>query len=242
MLVKRKSRLGLKLLKLLAAPAIVSASFIYIFYFSNLLLIKEVKVAGDVSSEEAERFIGSSALSSNILFWKPKGDEIVEKKFLSIKVEKDLIDRIVAVTFEPRARQMIWCYEANEECFWVDKGGLLFESAPKPSGNLIRSATDVSKEPKTMGGYAIDKEFFDNLQKIFIVLEKLNIVTEKAVVEDRNLREFTVHTKSGPLIRFSLSINPDFTETAIESLLKSDSWQKIKSINLTVYGRAFASF
>lgn len=241
--LRKRSRLKTSLLKLLVFVVAIFSVFFYIVFYSKILDIQNVRILGAATYEsEARSFLGENIVSSNILFWSPAGDKDASLKFSSIDVRKDFLERSIIATFTERNRDIIWCYEKTQSCFWADKDSLIFESAPKPTGNLIRSVTNISNDAPSIGDYAIDENVRKNFMGILDVVEKLQFAVSDIVIDEKNLREVKVAVTNGPTIVFGLDISPDFTEPAIKSFLKSDSWPRIKTINLTAYGRAYASF
>lgn len=246
MLVKKKSNHGLKIVRGLV-PLLVVIFAIYIIFFTPIFVIQAIEINGSgAPAEEINAYIGEDAVGSNIIFWNPKraveeqGNDIT-KKLAAFQIRKSYFKRQIIINISERDKKLIWCYEAIGECFWADDDGILFDSAPKTSGNLIYSVHDgTSKEPE-IGARVIDEAFWINLNKIFSILSYLNVSVESATIENIKFRELVVATANGPKIVFGLNIDPDFAKTALSSLQKA-GWEKIRTINLTVHGRAYTSF
>jgi len=143
---------------------------VYIFLFSSLFKIKAVEVFGnrEVNSEEVK----NSFSYGNIFLTtenKVKNDLIkIIPKISDLEISKNLIKRSVKLTIEERERLGIACImdsssaeAVEEECFYVDKKGVIFEDAPQTSGSLILLIKDYSQREFYLGKKIFEQRIVD---------------------------------------------------------------------------------
>ncbi len=246
MLVKKKSNPWKKIAKtvILLSPVII---FVYIIFFTPILKIQAVEINGvGAGDEEINEYLGEETVGSNIIFWKPerfiRDDEDLTKKLATFQISKEFFKRKIIVDISERNRKLIWCFDKTDSCFWVDEDGVLFEKAPKTSGNLIYAITDEGDRSPEIGARIISEPLWMNLNKILVIISDLNIPVISIKVEDIKFRELLVDSVNGPKIIFGLNIDTAFMKTALTSLKENKaSWQNTKSLNLTVHGRAYTT-
>lgn len=241
---KKRSVLGwLKLIFVITALSAVIAGAVYLVWFSPVFKIRAVELKGETLSDaERAEFLGTDVIDSNIIFWQPNLASVSNSRFESVDIKKSYFKRTIVVMAKEREKNLIWCFTSNSNCFWVDHAGLIFGHAPSSSGELIELVNDARENPPDIGAYVLPADMMGNMHLILAIINKLELPTENIKIEDIKRREVVVYAVNGPKIIFSLSINPDFTETAIRDLMKSSTWGKIKTLNLTVYGRAYPGY
>ena len=142
MLVKKRSNPA-KYIARSVIPLVVIFAVGYIIFFTPILQIQAVEINGvGASADEINKYLGKDTAGSNILFWKPErmvmeGEHDITKKLATFQIRKSYFERKIIVNMSERDRKLIWCYDVTDSCFWVDEDGVLFEEAPKTSGNLI---------------------------------------------------------------------------------------------------------
>ncbi len=244
MLVKKKSQPARKIVKtaMLLAPLVI---LVYIIFFTPILKIQAVEVKGvGASTEEINEYLGAETVGSNIIFWSPKRiikeDEDLTKKLATFKIDKEFWKRKIVINISERHQKLIWCFKSTDSCFWIDEDGVLFDKAPKTSGNLIYAITDEGNRKPEIGARVIDESLWLNLNKIITIIADLNIAVDSLTIEDIKFRELIADSVNGPKIIFGLNIDPEFMRTALTSLKENKtSWQNTYSLNLTVHGRAY---
>jgi len=164
------------------------------------------------------------------------------QELANVEVRKDYLNRKVTIILEERKRDVIWCLTKKEECFWTDETGLIFSSAPLPSGSLIvKVIRDHSDRELKIGDRVLDEELFGNLQLIFKLLDEVDLSVSEFRIDDLKFKEATVITGGGPEIYFSLLLDPQFGKSVINSLRGSSEWDIIRYVDLRVENRAYYS-
>lgn len=239
-MVKKKSSLRSKL-KWLILP-IILGGLAYLVFYSPVFAITKIDVVGSgVTPDDIVKYLGAGTVGSNILFWQPATD-IDALKPPIFTLRKNYFNRTITLNVIERDKALVWCYEKNKNCFWVDQNGVIFQNAPDTSGNLIKVVDDYTDRSGNIGDTILPADFTANFMRILTVIDKLNLSIQEIRLENLNYRELIVLLNSGPKIIFSLELDPAFTEAGIKEYKDSSSWSRIKSINLTVDGRAYASF
>jgi hypothetical protein len=155
--------------------------FLFVLLIIGILLspifkLKKISIYGnkEISSEE----IKNSINSANILILTTTGMENdLLKNFPQIaraKIERDIFKRTITVDIVERESLGIICKEDTTNCFYVDKEGVIFESAPKTSGSLILLIKDFSSEEFILGKKIFTEQI---LSSIIEIRENLNSST-----------------------------------------------------------------
>lgn len=242
MSAKRNLKL-LSWLKFLGVALPAAAGIVYLVWFSPVFVIQKIIVKGvELRDEEVDNLLGKGVVGSNMLFWRPDPARPALPRFSTIDIRKNYFSRAIEIDAKERNKSLIWCFEIDESCYWVDETGYIFSPAPLSSGGLITAVFDRRAPALEIGTHVLSDEMYSTMRGILAILDRTNLPVDSIRIENIKLREVVVRVSGGPRIVFSLAIDPDFTEAAINSLLKSGSWKNIKNLNLTVYGRAYPSF
>ena len=242
MLVKKKSRRLRKFFSALFFTLLVGGA-IYAVWYSPVFVIQEVSLRGaDFSREELNDMLGGDPTGQNILFWRMGEGRTLDPRFAQLEVTRNYLKRSITIEVVERTKSIVWCFEIDNSCYWVDPSGFIFSPAPSARGAVLTVVTDSREFPPGIGEYVLTSAMNEVLYKILGVIERTGINVVEIRLKNIKLRELLVTVSGGPQIIFSLSEDPAFTETAIKSLIDSGDWGKIKSLNLTVPGRAYPSY
>ena len=239
MLVKKRSKAYRLLVRisLISLALLTLGGLIYLVFFSSFFKIERVNVNGQELAPEFD--IGN--VGDSILFWDINEDDlplIVE----SVDYEKNYLDKSVSVSFNERQQHIIWCYENAEGCYWVDPEGLLFSGAPDLRGPLVfKMVRDYSESKVDLGEKVIPESMFNNLVEAFNFLEEKEIEVREFIIEDLSRREAVARVNGGKEIYFSLTIDPHFGASVVDSLRESGDWDLIRYLDLRVKDRAYYS-
>ncbi|PIR98621.1 MAG: hypothetical protein COT88_00520 [Candidatus Colwellbacteria bacterium CG10_big_fil_rev_8_21_14_0_10_41_28] len=239
MLVKKRSKAYRLLTKIafLSSLVLLIGGLIYLFFFSDIFKIKSIEVEG----RELAPDVDLGEVGENILFWKLNQDNL-PSLVESVEVDKKYWDGSVLVTFNEREKYLIWCYEIDRSCYWVDRDGLLFSGAPDLRGPLVfKIVRDQKASPVQIGEQVIPNKMYVNLVAAFDFLDRYNISVNEFVIEDIARREAVARVAGDKDIYFSLTENPDFGGSVVNSLKKSGEWNLIRYLDLRVPDRAYYS-
>ena len=259
MLVKAKSRplsslerrrtlwRRLRLVVLFLIPVGFAAGVIYLIFFSAFFRVKDFQFNGVSESSQSdviaflEKRLASyktNAIFSHdrIFFW--KNMDIKEPKdafpeIADIKVEHSLFSRVVKIEVTGRERFGVWC---EGSCFWIDKEGIAFSTAPETEGSLVRFFKINNGEVIKLGDQVLGGDELNNFLKSVQLLQDLGISVTGFSIEDIKLKEMAAATVSGPKIYFSFLVDPYFAKETIKNLKSGSDWGKLSYINLTVPG------
>lgn len=127
----------------------------------------------------------------------------------------------------------------NQKCFWFDNEGIAFAESPIIESELFNRVSDFSNQKVELGRRVISEDMFENLTKIFRIMEIAEVNAKTVKLKDLFLEEVEVDSVSDPKILFSLKINPEFSLSAINSLKKSGKWEKLEYVDFRVENRAY---
>ncbi len=225
-------------LTLIAAGAVFYGLFLWkIFWVEKIIVDGEQKV----SKEEIE-FLVPKRLENNVLFFKTKSIFLVdggqiEKDILNafpgineVKVDKSLFD-VIKIQITERTASVLWC--ENEECFLLDKYGVIFEglttTKPQAPGLIVIEAVRPSGE--LFLGKTVIAE--DKISQILAIEDKIaeasKLLIKKAVLVSNE--RLNIETTEGWTIRFNLKGDLDWQVTELRlALEKQISPEKRKSL------------
>lgn len=148
-------------------------------FFAPIFKIKEIIVSGDTDGVRSavESFIRSylyyrplTTGGGNILFL--DGKELAEKikqefpRTEEARIKKDFLERTLSIKLTEKKSIGIWCVDPTP-CFYLEKGGSIFEEAPQVEGSLILliKTRGISEMPE-IGGKAVEENFLNFILKI----------------------------------------------------------------------------
>ena len=234
-----KTRRRVKLVIGIVAIILFAAGIVYLIYFSQLFNIQNITVNGINTLSEEDLGVYRAG---NIIFWKLDKRVSNIPQLASINIRKDFLKREIVVDVTERNKDIIWCLEKSGQCFWVDENGFIFNTAPNPTGALIvKAVKDYSDRTLSIGNKVLPDEMFKNLELIFKILRDTNLPISEMKIANLKFEEITAITNGGPMIYFSLSVNPSFSVSVLESLKQSSRWGKMRYLDLRVANRAYYS-
>lgn len=243
-MVKKKSSLRRKLKypAILILVLLIGAGGAHSIFYSKFFAIAAVDFEdGILSQEDADKYLGPNIIGQNIFLWKPAVDvSAFEAPLYTLK--KNIFSRSIEIKVIKRSKNLIWCYKENNECFWVDQNGIAYSKAPETSGSIIPVIYDYTDRAGELGEKVLPEKYITNFNRIMSVIDRLKLSIADIRLLNLNHRELIVFLNQGPKLTFSLEFDPAFTETAIKQFLDSATWGQVKHLNLTVDGRAYASF
>ncbi len=211
-------------------------------------------------------FISQSKLASilgpnNILIWKEDTGQFKKSNPLiaDLIINKDYPNREVKIEIKEREKFGVWCttqtntdytrtntdspYKSvfsqyESACRWFDKEGIIFAEAPMVDGTLINKVSDFTNRQLVIGDITLEQKLFDNLLKIFEVLEKSGLGRGFLKLENLDFQEIVFSHPFGFKIYFSLRIDPIFTLAGIQSL-KEVGLEKVEYIDFRVENRVY---
>jgi cell division septal protein FtsQ len=146
----------------------------YFFFLSSVFQINQIRVSGNkrVPTEEIQNVIGGQ-IGEKIVFFQSKSIFLVDfpkiKKMLLAKfpniheiyLKRNFPD-IVLAKIDEREAVANWC--RGEDCFYLDKEGIIFEKGKEEGKLIIRSET--SEGELVLGREAVEKKIVDAVLEI----------------------------------------------------------------------------
>ncbi len=240
----------LKLFVLFLVPLVFVVAIVYLIFFSAFFRVKSVQFNGvavlrepDITAFLEKRLASypSNAVFSNnrIFFWRDldiKEPKDVLSEIAKIKVQRNIFSRSVTITVTEREKFAIWC---ERGCFWIDKEGVAFSTAPETEGILVRSIKVNNGRDIRLSDQVLVADELSNFLKSVQLLQDLDISVTGFSAEDIKLKEIVATTILGPKIYFSFLIDPYFAKETIQNIKSSPDWGRLSYINLTVAGRVY---
>jgi len=200
----------------------------------------------------------------NMLSWPnsiSSSDVSAIPELTGIKIEKDYISHTIAITVTERKPFAVWCFmpktdisdennnnetstvmtaqEADEECYWFDTDGIMFENGFDSEGSLIIAIHDYSQTPAPLGAAILPARFIPNLISIFNVLRASGLNVREVRLNDISMEEIQATTYDGPDILFSLRFSADVDLQVIKSVMAKPGFNKLQYLDFRTEDRAY---
>lgn len=237
---KSSPRRKLKLLIFLFPLGLIVAGAIYLIWFTPAFEIQAIEVNGGTPAEQE---ILKQRTSNNLLFWKSPINQKDYPQIAKLEVKRNFFERKIVVNLKERQKEVIWCLEKIQQCFWVDETGFAFTPAPFTTGTLVevKVVRDYSDREVRVGENVLPPKYFQSLKAALGLLGELKLPVNELKIENIDYREAIADLSSGPDIYFSLLFNPGFARDVVEKLKSSGEWNALRYVDLRVENRAYYS-
>lgn len=228
----------------------------YVIIYSSLFQIKDINrgiLKGDVKDFDKTVFnlkfffatnskISSILGADNILIWKNQAKDFIKYQptISDLTIKKDYLNKIISINIDSRQKFGALCSNVNLniECWWFDENGIIFKEAPQIEGEIIYKINDLSGKKFKIGEMALPQNLFDNVIKIFKVLEEIKLSVKTLNIYSLELQEGYIESPLMPKIYFSLRFAPNFNNAIFQNL-KEIGLQKIEYIDLRIENRVY---
>ncbi len=161
----------------------------------------------------------------------------------SLSVSKDYFSHTVTITVTERSPLAIWCFmpkdNGDEQCFWFDKTGTMFERTYDTEGSVITVIHDYSQKPTGVNQEALPALFMPNLISIINVLRAATVNVNTIALNDLSMQEIDVTTVNGPALYFSLRFPADDDLSVIKNIMALPAWSTIGYIDCRTENRVY---
>ena len=206
---------------------ILVSGLTYLFIFSDVFKIKEIKVlsSSEYLKASVEEIINQE-LNKNIflLRTKPINTKILDQfpEILELDFKKEMPD-ILTVQIEEKKEIAVLCYESYDKCLFIDENGLMFKQIEKElidENELIIFLTELDERFNL-------KEIFSLSNKIEDFLEIERMLENNFKIEIKNFiiiskKRLNVKTEEGWEIYFSLEKDIKLQTTKLRMLLEKE--------------------
>jgi cell division protein FtsQ len=210
----------------------VIGSLAYLFIFSSVFQIKDIQISGAEKSPAQEIKDIISAKSGNIFL---TDFEAISKNLLgqyieiaNITLKRNLPNRVL-VQIEERKPIALFCRpffepfllflneNQAEECYFLDKQGVIFEKVSEQPGNLLVLNTRSFISKFNLGQKIIDENYLAKVLEINSQLEKDIKIKEASLISEDRLN---IKTSEGWEIYFNPKKDLDWQIEEIKILLE----------------------
>jgi len=250
---RRKRMKRLKIALFLGLGITILIAGIWLFFFSPFFEIQAVRYEGLTTIPESEfqplvnSFIESQSLKflppflrqKTSLFYRALNKrnwilvsrwplkQMLVKNYPALKtveVSKSFINRILVIKFNERQTTFIWC-QNEDNCYYGDQEGIIFEKAPESLGYLTTKIYDEKENDLSLGQAVLNNRTISFIQNLATLLKK----------EDINISYWLA---SGPLPsqikavtehQWQIFLNPVSNASQIVDLMKSVLEKEIKN-------------
>lgn len=234
---------------------VVLTAVLYLVFRSPLLETRSIDVYGAelvlrsrvAAAVEADT-IGRSTLASllgpqNILFWlfadrTPKLTGFPELSGVEVSVA--MWQKKVSISVVERRVESVLCKTAEEQCYGLDRDGIIFTKAPDARGALILRLEDENTGTVVMGNpYLRNPSWFENIKTTLRLLEKDGFVPQRVVVDNEPLEEWRAIFPSGLAFYFSLHFVPENLETILADIANRTNIKNLAYFDFRVPNRIY---
>ncbi len=214
-------------------------------------------------------FWGSLLGWGNMFAWPdalPAANLNMIPELASATVSKDYFSHTITVAVTERAPFGIWCFipkgsfaasamtatstgststaafipdMGNEQCYWFDDTGVLFEKSLSTQGNLIFVVNDYSQADRGLGETVLPPEFNGNFISIMDVLHEAGLGIKEMDLRDISLEEIDAATTEGPDIYFSLRFPATDYLAVLQSLIAQSGFDKLHYVDCRTEDRVY---
>ncbi len=234
----RRRRHFWRLILLILFLLVFIGGLIYAVFFSGFFKIKKIIVAGNRSIPSAEIL----KLTDAAFIFQPVHLKNLPLSIREIDVSKKYLSREVILDIKERDKYAVWCgavsASSTPSCFWFDEDGIAFLPAPLSDGSFVKVVK--SNHLVNVGDSVLEPRLLSNLIKIFSLVVDNNLPVSEFKIDDIANEELAARVTSGPLIYFSLRLDPSFAFKAIFSL--RDDFPKLDYLDLRSANRAFYKY
>lgn len=170
---------------------------IYFLFFSDFFSVKKIIISGEkrVNREEIELFIKNN-LERKILFFQTKNIFLVDLDEIKHKILENFneIDNLEfkrklpeTVELKILEREEVARFCQNDNCFLIDKNGIIFKEAIKEI-QILRIENSALNREISLGEKIIEKELLVKILEVEKKLRELDIFLEKvSIISEDNL-------------------------------------------------------
>ena len=226
---KKKSLFKNRFFWMATLVLIIFGGIFYLVCFFSIFQIKDIKISGNqkIQTQDIENLI-KEKINQKLLFFPQKSifliksNEIVEsllEKFLqadSVNLKRRLPASLI-VEIQERLPLGVWC--EGENCFYIDKEGIIFEENPPKTEFIIKS--EEKRTQGFLGEKVIEKTLFESIFEIQRKLkESLKINIEEIIILEKE--KINAKTSEGWEIYFDPTNNIDWQLTKLSLVLEKE--------------------
>ena len=202
----------------------------------------------------------------NILAWPntiSSSDISAIPELANVNIKKDYMMRAITITVEERKPFATWCFmskngtfdasgadtatttaenatmEPDEQCYWFDDAGVMFERGFDSEGSIILAVHDYSQDPAPLGAAILPVRFIPNVISIVNVLHASGLNVKEVRLNDVGLQEIQATTYDGPDILFSLRFPADNDLPVIQSIMTKPGFSNLQYLDFRTENRAY---
>ncbi|MDR3581666.1 MAG: hypothetical protein P4L67_00115 [Candidatus Pacebacteria bacterium] len=232
----------------------------WFFMRAPIFRVQHVVVTGNATVQSADvtallqadpsgrlGFLGSVFGWGNMFTW-PDKVPAQNLKFIpqlaAVAVSKDYFSHTITLNVTERVPYGIWCFvpssdNANEQCYWFDSNGILFERSLSTQGNLIYMVNDRSQSPRGLNGTVLPAQFNGNFLTVMDVLRQTGLGIGEIDLKDLSLEEVDVATTEGPRIEFSLRFPATDYLSVLKNIIGQSGFGKLQYVDCRTEDRVF---
>ena len=128
---------------------------------------------------------------------------------------------------------------SNEQCYWFDNTGILFERSLSTQGNLIFVVNDYSQSPRGLNETVLPPEFNANFISIANVLHQIGLGIKEIDLNNLSLEEMDALTAEGPRLEFSLRFPANDYLSVLKNLIVQSGFDKLQYVDCRTEDRVF---
>lgn len=245
---KADQRLRIKFYFIGGAIAMLIIGLIYVLIYSTVFQIRKFIVTGKeyYSDEEIVGIVEPLVLNTqfkkilgrqNLTAWNVSRPDISKTALAQATIERNWIKQSILINVRERERLAIWC-DLNNNCYWIDDGGMTMEKAPQTEGSLIITIYDNAENRIMQGMNVLGERFIANFASIIKGIATMKLPIEK-ITYDSRLQEIHVNNYSGPNLFFSIRFDPGQNISSLRTLQEKMNIEKIGYIDLRVENRLY---
>ncbi len=226
----------------------------YFLFFSQVFQIKDIKISGNqvIGNEEIIDSLNNFIFKKILYFFNKNNIFLATEsklksvligdfpRILSLEIHKNIFKQIISLKIVERKEAGIFC---RDECYYIDKDGVIFEKAPDTSGTLILVIRDNSSESVKLGDIVIESKFMADIVGVReSLLSQFSLKVLDFGIDQLPSRDLKVNTHEGwyILLDYSRDLKSqlDNLKLVLEQKIKENR-KNLEYIDLRIENRIY---
>lgn len=149
------------------------------------------------------------------------------------KISASLLISKQTLNIEIGFREIEYLFCQNEDCYLVDKEGIVFMKAPSVTGSLIKKIISFNPLDIKLGSVLFNKDFWQKIDKYYFLFEKTDspLKINSIIIDPSNLNSLKIKTEKGWFLYLDLKENPEYILKIVSQIKEERDLSKIEYLD-----------
>lgn len=212
---------------------------------SDKFAIADISIVGGSTSNlnktklAAEQYLSGRILSfvsrrSTLTYGRDELREFLLEDNVELSAAQPVVSgNLLQIAISERSPKFVYCgeREGGEACYYADDSGFMFRSAPRLTGNLFFTISEVVYPQKRIGSYIVYGNELSWLKSVVNGSKKRGIIFTEATKKGS---DFDFRAKEGYMVKFTYPADPNILAERLLAVISSVSKER-KSLKSLEY-------